>query len=643
MNQFWNKRETLKGYRDLREKHGKKMSAFGERLKMLFDGGDYTELFAEMETDDPLGFPGYAEKLKRDRISTGSKDACVAGVGTIKGIPCLAAEVSKEFMMGSMGTVVGEKIAECFEEADRLKLPVVIFSASGGARMQEGMFSLMQMAKTSAAAERFKNRGGLYISVLTHPTTGGVSASYANLGDVILAEPGALIGFAGPRVIEQTIGEKLPRGFQRAEFQKEHGFVDKIVEKQDMKNVIADLLLLHEIKPGRTGETDGADMTEGGEANVKNMSAAGEANTKDMSSGSEINKREIRKREGSGRKRRTPYERVQMARHKDRPKAQDFIEGLFEGFVELSGDRLGKEDSSIVGGIALFHGRPVTVIGHRKGKNLQENMKYNFGMPGPEGYRKALRMMRQAEKFHRPVIAFIDTPGAYPGKEAEENGQSTAIAENLAAMSSLKTPFIAIVTGEGNSGGALAISMGDEIWMLENAVYSVLSPEGFASILWKDASRSREACEVMKMTAAELYKAGLADRVIPEPPGGLRIGRKENRRGAGDAAVRENRVRETGTVRTSKDIAGKKETEGKKELSGRERISGTEKRDVDLPADFADVCENMGELLDRALKKYERFSADELMEHRYMKYRNIAKTHSWKREAETSVIYKKTI
>ncbi len=217
----------------------------------------------------------------------------------------------------------------------------------------------------------------------------------------------------------------------------------------------------------------------------------------------------------------TAYERVQLARDLHRPRISDYIDALFTDFFEMKGDRIGGEDPAILGGIALFEGRPVTVIGHRKGKNLEENMKYRFGMPEPEGYRKALRLMKEAEKFHRPVITFIDTPGAYPGKTAEEHGQSAAIAENLAAMSTLKTPIISIVTGEGSSGGALAIGVADRIFMLENAVYSVLSPEGFASILWKDASRAAEAAEVMHMTAQELHEDGFADRIIPEGNGGI--------------------------------------------------------------------------------------------------------------------------
>ena len=213
-------------------------------------------------------------------------------------------------------------------------------------------------------------------------------------------------------------------------------------------------------------------------------------------------------------------DRVYLARHPKRPHIDDFIEHLFTDFFEQKGDHLYDEDASIYGGIARYKGMPVTVLGHRKGRTMEENIRYNFGMPRPEGYRKALRLMEQAEKFGRPIITFVDTPGAYPGMEAEEHGQGEAIARNLAAMSSLHVPVIAVVTGEGNSGGALAISVANQILMLENAVYSVLSPEGFASILWKDAGRHEEACEVMKLTARDLREAGVADHLLPEPLGG---------------------------------------------------------------------------------------------------------------------------
>lgn len=216
----------------------------------------------------------------------------------------------------------------------------------------------------------------------------------------------------------------------------------------------------------------------------------------------------------------TAEDKVYLARHPKRPNIQAYLTALFTDFFEQKGDRLGKEDASILCGIALYKGEPVTIIGHRKGSNLEENLRCNFGMPGPEGYRKALRAMKQAEKFGRPVITFIDTPGAYPGLEAEANGQSEAIARNLYEMSLLTVPVIAVVTGEGSSGGALALGVANSVLMLENAIYSILSPEGFASILWKDSSRSAEACELMKLTAQDLYRFGMIDGIVPEPLGG---------------------------------------------------------------------------------------------------------------------------
>lgn len=213
---------------------------------------------------------------------------------------------------------------------------------------------------------------------------------------------------------------------------------------------------------------------------------------------------------------KTPYEKVMLARDKDRLKITDYIDALFDDFVELKGDGITGEDSAILGGIAFYHGLPVTVIGHKKGSSTEENIDCNFGMASPEGYRKAARLMKQAEKFNRPVITIVDTPGAYPGLMAEANGQANAIAENLALMSSLKVPIIAVITGEGSSGGALGIAVADRVFMLENAVYSILSPEGFASILWKDSKKADEAATLMKLTASELLNYGIIDGIIGE-------------------------------------------------------------------------------------------------------------------------------
>ncbi|MDD2361809.1 MAG: acetyl-CoA carboxylase carboxyltransferase subunit alpha [Oscillospiraceae bacterium] len=215
------------------------------------------------------------------------------------------------------------------------------------------------------------------------------------------------------------------------------------------------------------------------------------------------------------------FDRVYLARKTTRPGVRDYIGRIFTDFFEMHGDRLMQDDPAVIGGIAALDGMPVTVIGHCKGKTLDENIKCNFGMPNPEGYRKALRLMKQAEKFRRPIITFIDTPGAYPGLESEMHGQGEAIARNLMEMGSLTVPIITIVIGEGGSGGALALSVADRIWMLENAVYSILSPEGFASILWKDSSRAREAAELMKLTAYDLYARGIVDRLFGEPAGGV--------------------------------------------------------------------------------------------------------------------------
>ena len=216
----------------------------------------------------------------------------------------------------------------------------------------------------------------------------------------------------------------------------------------------------------------------------------------------------------------SPMDKLALSRLVERPTTLDYIEKIFDGFIELHGDRNFADDPSIVGGIARLGDLPVTVIGQQKGRDIKENVKRNFGMPKPEGFRKALRLMKQAEKFQRPVICFVDTPGADPGAGAEERGQGEAIARNLMDMINLRVPVISIVIGEGGSGGALALSVADEIWMLEHSVYAILSPEGFASILWKDAKRAQEAAQKMKITAQDLLALGLIDKIIPEPPGG---------------------------------------------------------------------------------------------------------------------------
>ena len=411
-------------------------------------------------------------------------------------------------MMSSMGEVVGEKITRVFERATKERLPVILYICSGGARMQEGLVSLMQMAKTSMAIRKHSDAGLLYVPVLTDPTTGGVTASFAMLGDIILAEPKALIGFAGPRVIEQTIGQKLPKGFQRAEFLLEHGFVDKIVEREEQRSVLADILKLHENKIPDYGQSDNSDME------MKYKSDNAESTETAVGDKRESENTIWPEFIPSGNY--TPWEHVQLARAKTRPTGKDYIEALFDDFMEFHGDRHCGDDLAVIGGVAFFHGKPVTVLAQEKGEGTRENIARNFGMVSPEGYWKSLRLMQQAEKFHRPVICLVDTPGAFCGLEAEERGQGEAIAKNLYTLAGLTVPVLSIVIGEGGSGGALAFAVADEVWMLEHSVYSILSPEGFASILWKDSKKAKEAAAVMKLTAADLYQMGMIEHVIPE-------------------------------------------------------------------------------------------------------------------------------
>ena len=464
------------------------------RIRMVADTGTFQEWFTDLETENPLEYPGYEEKIADLQEKTKLHEAVTVGKCMVNGLETVLGVCDARFLMGSMGYVVGEKITRAFERATEEKLPVVLFTSSGGARMQEGIVSLMQMAKTSAAIRKHSEAGLFYLPILTDPTTGGVTASFAMLGDVILAEPGALIGFAGPRVIAQTIGQKLPEGFQRAEFLVEKGIIDGVVERQELKETVWKLLKIHQdsmqyIHYGKT-------------QNVENFpeirSSRGKAGT-------------------DGKSELTAWERVEISRSKERPTTLSYVQQIFDEFLELHGDRAVRDDGAVIGGIAMFGGQPVTVIGQQKGKNVKENIYRNFGMASPEGYRKALRLMKQAEKFGRPVVTFVDTPGAACGIEAEERGQGEAIARNLLEMSGIQTPMVSILIGEGGSGGALGLAVTDEVWMMENATYSILSPEGFASILWKDGKRAKEASEVMKITAKDLKKLQIIEKVIREP------------------------------------------------------------------------------------------------------------------------------
>ncbi len=452
------------------------------RITMVADEGTFEPWFKRPKDENPLNIEGYAEKLEAARKKSGASEAVTIGRAEIMGEKVVLGVCDPNFMIGSMGHEMGERITTAFERATEEQLPVILYCCSGGARMQEAIISLMQMEKTAAAVKRHSDAGLFYCSVLTDPTMGGVTASFATLGDIILAEPGARVGFAGPRVIEQTIGQKLPEGFQTSEFLLEHGMIDGILERVTARETLAYLLKIHRMERSVAKKFKTASLP----AVPKTIEA------------------------------KTPWEKVKMCRNAYRASAMEYINRVFTDFYELHGDRCFRDDGALIGGLAMFQNMPVTVLADLRGSDLQDRMKRNFGMPMPDGYRKAVRLMKQAEKFGRPVVTFINTSGAFCGVDAEERGQGEAIARSIMEMAGLKVPVLCILIGEGGSGGALATAVGNEVWMLEHSTYAILSPEGYSSILWKTEQRAEEAAAIMKLTAQELYKLQVIDRIIPE-------------------------------------------------------------------------------------------------------------------------------
>ena len=460
------------------------------RIKEIADSEIFYEWDEAVKRANPFGDKEYAEKLALSSSKYKLREAVVTGEIKINGIKTAIGVMDSRFMMASMGRVVGEKVTRLFERATKKKLPVIMFCCSGGARMQEGIYSLMQMAKTSAAVEAHNRQGNLYISVLTNPTMGGVTSSFAMQADIVLAEKGAMIGFAGKRVIEQNTHVKLPEGFQTSAFQVEHGLIDAEVYREDLKEYLYKLLKMHSLAPQKKAKVKVS------KPKMPVIKSKGEY-VPEIIDGWEV---------------------IQKARSAQRPSSLDYIKGLFDDFIELHGDRSMGDDHAIVGGIATIGETTFTVVGIQKGKkDVKEAIYRNWGMPSPAGYRKALRLIRQADKFGRPIVCFVDTIGAACGIEAEEHGQGFAIANMLKNLSAVSSPVLSIFHGEGGSGGALALGFANEVWILENAVYSILSPEGFASIIWKDNEKATEAARVMKLTSTDLYRLKIVDRVYKEP------------------------------------------------------------------------------------------------------------------------------
>lgn len=464
------------------------------RLERLADPGSIRPLDLPIgAVPDVLGFVDtmpYPQRIAEARLRTGLDAVVQCARITIQGLPVVAAVMDFSFMGGSLGAVAGEAVTAAAEAALEDRLPLLAITASGGARMQEGAISLMQMAKTSVAWARLDEAGLLTLSLITDPTYGGVAASFATLSDVIIGEQGARLGFAGRRVIEQTIRQTLPAEFQTVEFVQKCGFIDLVVPRQSLRAVLARLL--------RTGSRQAAQAWSfGGEAPPDPT-----VRDPDLLATKE------------------PWQQVRQARDLTRPTTLDYVALAFDDFQELHGDRVSGECPAMVAGIARLDGRPVALIGQQKGHTVGELVERNFGMPTPAGYRKAARVMRLAAKLGLPVVTLVDTPGAYPGEQAEEQGQAFAIAENLRLMASLPVPVVSVVTGEGGSGGALGIAVANRVLIWENAVYSVISPEGCASILWKDASMGALAAKALQLGSRDLLRIGVVDGVLPEPAGG---------------------------------------------------------------------------------------------------------------------------
>lgn len=458
-----------------------------ERIEDLFDTGSARSWEPTATDVDPLEFVDsrpYPQRVAEARARTGLDEGVLCVRGAVAGRAVVAAVMDFRFLGGSLGSAVGERITVAAETALAERTPLLLVCASGGARMQEGVLALMQMAKTVQALRALDEAGVLTVSLVTDPTYGGVAASFATSCDVVIAEPGARLGFAGRRVVEQTIREELPEGFQTAEFLFERGMLDMIVPRAQLRTTLSRLL----------GAAAGDSPRPVRPSPLVTHPAALPA--------------------------RDPWESVRRARRLGRPTTLDYLTHVVEDFVELHGDRRHGDDPAIVAGFGRLDGRAVAIVGTQKGHDAAALAARGYGMSGPAGYRKAARVMTLAAKLGRPVVTLIDTAGAYPGVAAEEQGQALAIAESVGLMASLPVPVVAVVTGEGGSGGALALAVADRVLACANAVYSVISAEGCASILWKDAAQAPRAAAALQVDARALLRLGIVDGVLPEPDDG---------------------------------------------------------------------------------------------------------------------------
>ena len=457
-----------------------------EWAEILFDEGSFSEQFAGIATPDPLHFEDsqpYAERVKDARAQSDGREAILTGTAHIGGLPMVVAVSDFRFIGGSMGYAVGERVAHAMERARDSKRPFLSVTCSGGARMQEGIVALLQMAKTAAAAQRLHEAGIPMVTLLANPTTGGVFASYGTQGDILIAEAGALIGFAGPRVRAVHDADEA-RETLYAEDLYERGLVDLIAPREGLRNVLITVLDL--VRPTQAPD-------------VESLPHVVEA--RDLARG---------------------WTAVERARHAERPRALHYIEALTSDFVPLRGDRSGVDDPALVGGLGRIGDTNVVLIGQERGDLTLDGSRHD-GRVSPAGYRKAKRLMLLADRLHLPLVTFVDTPGAHDGIADEGAGLASSISDCLATTASLTTPSVAVVIGEDGFGGALALTWADRLLMQQNAMYAITSPEGAAAILYRDRARAPEVAEALGVVAADLHGLGVVDALVAEPVGGAHM------------------------------------------------------------------------------------------------------------------------
>ena len=456
-----------------------------ERIDTLADPGSFKEINRTVTSLDPLSFSSrtsYRQSVFRDQRRTGLTEAAVTGTCSIGGTTAVMIVLDFGFMGGTMGCVVGEKVALAFEYATRRKMPVVAVVTSGGVRIQEGVLSLMQMAKTAMAANRLAEAGLPFISILANPSTGHAYASFANLADITVAEPGAIVGLSSMRAIEDSGDESGSGDSHSAESRLRHGMIDAVVDRTQSKDTLAAIL----------------DMLMSRYRLTRISGQERQAHSPPATS-------------------LTAWDAVKLARHADRPTSLDYMSRMVTNFVELHGDRVFGDDDSLVWGLGQIGGQTVVVIGQERGDPGDAGQ---GGRISPEGFRETQRAVRLASKFDLPIVTLIDTPGPHISADAEKRGLGSAIAAAMAELAGVEVPSIAVIIGEGGSEGALPLAVVDRVLMLENAIYSVISPEDAAALIYQDAARADEAAESLKLTAHDCFELGIVDLIVQEPAGG---------------------------------------------------------------------------------------------------------------------------